>query len=119
MERALHVRADELGRTVDRTIDVRFGGKMDDRLGLVFGENALDGGLIDDVSVDKDMARIVERGAQGIQIARISQFVQIHDPDRPFGDALPDETAPDKSSAAGDKNGVHRRSIVIHAIGVL
>ena len=107
LERALHVCADELGRPVDRPIDVRLGREVHDRRGLEQGEHPLDGLAIGDVALDKRVTRIGDGRLQRVEIARVCQLVEVDHAAGPFGEALPDETTADETGAAGDQNCVH------------
>ena len=65
------------------------------------------------------MARVVDRGAEGIQIAGVGQLVQIHHADRLLGNALPHETASDEAGAAGDEDGLHGGVVVVVKAGAI
>ena len=55
-EGADDIRLDEVFRTMDAAVDVRFGGKIDDGAGAVFGEQVRHEVEVADVAVDEDMA---------------------------------------------------------------
>jgi hypothetical protein len=57
--------------------------------------------------VDEGVARVVLNIGKRIEIARVGQFIQIDYPAGLFRQQLPDETASDETSSAGDKDGIH------------
>ncbi|MDO8500612.1 MAG: hypothetical protein Q7S20_02105 [Gemmatimonadaceae bacterium] len=77
-EGADHVRIDEIGRSVDRPVDVRLGGGVDDRVWACRGKQLADAVPVTDVEPMKLTALIFDVG-QRFQIAGIGQLVNVDD----------------------------------------
>ncbi|OPZ01128.1 MAG: hypothetical protein BWZ10_03514 [candidate division BRC1 bacterium ADurb.BinA364] len=97
----------ERRRIVDRTIDMGFGGEVDDPVRLVRGEGGFDGLAVGDVSLDEGESRIVQDILEAGQIARIGQFVQNGDSPVCFPQSQTNEIGADESRAPRDEHGRH------------
>ena len=52
---------------------------MHDGIDVMLGQQALDQRTVHNVALHKNVARIIGHGQQVLRIARIGQFIQIHD----------------------------------------
>ena len=77
-ERAVDVGFNERGRAVNRAVNMAFCGKMHNRTWLMFGKQAVEQCCIADVTLHEQVPGIILQGFQGIEIACVSQFIQIH-----------------------------------------
>src|ERR1700749_173619 len=100
----LDVGPNESRRTVDRAVDMRLGGEVEHRIGIEFLEDAGYGHPVADVGLAKGVARIALCGAQGAQICRVGQLVDIENGDVKVPDQQPADRRTDKSGAAGYQN---------------
>ncbi len=106
-QRADHIRLHERRRAIDRTVDVRFGREIHDRIGLVFVEQFRDEHFVADIALHEDMIRIVAHRLERIEIARVREQVEIDDAIAAFAQKAEHEIAADKPGAAGDQKGFH------------
>jgi hypothetical protein len=95
---------DEIGRAVDRAVNMGFGRQMHHCARPVFGKNAGDRLPVADIRLLEDMARIVARVAQGFQIASIGQLVEIDDCLAGLGDQLANHCRSDEAGTACNDN---------------
>ena len=79
LKRAQYVRYDELRRVVDRAVDVRLGGEVDDRRRPVLRERPIDRGPVGDVALDEDVVWVAAHRFQRIEVAGVGQGVEIDD----------------------------------------
>ena len=84
---------------------------MHHRVDVVLVQEAAHQGAVQDVALHKHVPGIVLQGAQAGEVARVSQFVQVHDLlDRHaalgacLSQQVVDEVGADKASSAGDKD---------------
>ena len=70
---------DELGRTVDRTIDMALGGKIHDRIGLVLLEQLAERLCFADALTLECIAGVFSNACQRFKIGSVGQFVDIDD----------------------------------------
>ena len=110
-QRADDVRLHELGRTVDRTVDVRLGREVHDRVRLMLAKEPLDERAVADVAVREDVVAVVAHGSQRVKIAGVRQLVEIDDALAAPGERIEHEVRADEAGAAGDEKSLH----VIHA----
>ena len=105
--RAADVRLDEVRCIVDRAVDVRFGGEVDDSIAATHGGD--DFVPVDDVAADERVARIVCDVAQIVEVARVRERVEVDDGNvGALGEDVADEVAADESRAAGDQEPSHQ-----------
>ena len=101
-EGADEVGLDERIRAVDRAIDMAFGGKVHDHVGLRIGEEPAHRRRIDDVGFDKAIAGIPgDRGERG-KIAGIGQLVDDDDAVRRLGDQVSNHRRADEAGSSRD-----------------
>ena len=108
--RAENVRLEKDLRRVDRTVDVRFRGEVDDGVDRRFVKQRKDRVAVGDVRSDKAEAVVFQRGRQRFKIARVGQRVQ---PDHAqLGvpvEHIIDKVGTDKAGSAGDKQRIHSK----------
>src|SRR5262249_49151659 len=99
------IRANEFGRAIDRTVDVRLGGKMDDSTEPMAFEYPSDGGRIADVDSLEAVSVIVSNLGDGIGVPRVRQLVDVdHDLGR-VRDQLTDYGGADEPRTSRNYNG--------------
>ena len=104
-----HIGVDEIGRAVDRTIDMAFGGKMHHGVGRKVRKYAPDRALVADVRGAEPELAVAAHGIEGGEVAGISQLVDDeHLVTRVFQE-VPHHRRPDKSRPTGD-NDLHGNS---------
>jgi len=83
---------------------MRLGGKMDNRIDLLLGKNPLDQSSVTDISLDEAVTGIILDPVQIFRIARVSQFVEVHQPgaDIPSLEHQMHEIRADKAATAGN-----------------
>ena len=86
---------------------MRLGGEMDDRRGPLLGKRLIDRRPVGDVGLDESMRRAVDHRLERIEVARISQGVEIGDAGLPLGDRGPHETTADEAGATSHKDRLH------------
>ena len=79
MEGADDVGLDKVFRAVDGTVDMRFGSEIDDRARLMFSQQFGDQSAVADVALDEDMATVTLEAGEVLQIAGVSEFVEVDD----------------------------------------
>src|SRR5208282_1130081 len=104
VECAVHVCADEIVGAVDGAIDVALGGEMNDGAGLFAPQQVEQKIAIDNVALLEAIARMGFDGAQVVEIACVSQLVEIQDAGRFRGNPLEDKVRANEASATSDKN---------------
>ena len=100
-EGAEDVGGDELARGLDRAVDVRLGGEVDD--GVAALDRAPDGVAVGDVALDQ-LEAIGRQALEVLAPARVGELVE--HPDRVLREALEaivDEARADEAGAAGDE----------------
>jgi hypothetical protein len=88
--------------------------EIDHGAGLVLGQQLLDQGAVANVALHKDVAWIVLHRGQGLQIARVGEFVEVEHGLIAAGDPVDYEIAADEPGAASNENShvsVKRRSL--------
>lgn len=95
-----HVGLDEGARAFDRTIDMAFGREVQHRVRLMFLQQASHERAVADVALDEDMVGIAFQRRQRVQIARISERVEIDHAD-PARDRLQNKISADEAGPAG------------------
>ncbi|CAM5367949.1 hypothetical protein RLIN73S_00790 [Rhodanobacter lindaniclasticus] len=108
-----HVGLHELGRAVDRAVDVRFGGEIHDGIGLVFGQQLRHQRAVADVALYENVTRITLQRGQRIEVAGIGELVQV-DHAQAVGHRLQHEIRADETGAAGDQQGPGMKGWVVH-----
>ena len=104
IEGADHIGLDELGWGVDGAVDVAFRREIDHRAGAVCVQQRVDRRAVADVAPHKNMPCIPLQWPQVVQIARVSQFVEIDDGLIARRQPVQDEIGADEPRAAGDQN---------------
>src|ERR1051326_1848435 len=94
---------DEGRGVMDRTVDVTFRGKMQHRVRLVPGEDALHGGGVADVGALERVARIAGDARERFQVRRISELVDVEDR-KAVGHQPPARGRADEPRASGDQH---------------
>jgi hypothetical protein len=96
-------------RSIDRSIHVRFGGKVDNADRSMLGEQAIDQLAVEDVTLDESVL-VTIRSRDRIRIPGVSQKIQIDDALGSPSDKLSNETTADKTGTAGDQESIcHRK----------
>jgi hypothetical protein len=111
-EGAQHVGLHEVFGTVDRTIDMRFRGKVHNCTRFVLGQQAVDEGAVADVALHEDVFRIALERREGLEVACVGQLVEVHDRLFAVGDPVEYEIGADEASAAGNQNHGRLNSLV-------
>jgi hypothetical protein len=102
MEGAIDIGLDEVLRAMNGTIDMGFGGKIDDGARLILPQPLQHTCCIADVTMDEKMALVTLQALQVGQVARISQFIHIDDWLIACCQPVKDKIAADETGAAGD-----------------
>jgi hypothetical protein len=68
---------------------------------------------VSDIAVDKRVQRIGTRGVQRIQVAGVSQPVEIENSASPVRDKLPDKATSDEATTAGNQNALHENTLSV------
>src|SRR4029078_2316459 len=89
---------------MDRAVDMALGGKIDDRIGPVRGQQCLDGRAIADVGAHEMMIGVVLERGQTAEIACVSQLVDVDNGLVACRAPVEDEIGADKSGSAGDQD---------------
>jgi len=101
-ERADNVRVDERLGAIDRSIDMRFGGEVHDRIGMPIGEDASHGAGVRDVGAHERHARVFQRLLQVEEAARVRQLVDNDEAMGGFGERVVDEIGADEAGSTCD-----------------
>jgi hypothetical protein len=100
---------DELGRPMNGAIDMGLGGKVDDGPRLMLCKELRNEFGIANIATDEGMAGIPLQGGEVLEVARISELVEINDGVVLKSDPVEDEVGTDEAGAAGNEDGgVHR-----------
>ena len=97
----------ELGRAIDRAIDVGFGGEVDDCHWLMRGEDALHECAITDIAMLEGIVRMRGDIGQRVGVAGIGQRIEVDDAVTTQGEHVEDEIAADETGTAGDQYSFH------------
>ncbi len=100
---------DERAGAVDRAVDVRLGGEVHHRVGLVLLENAADLVGVANIDVLEVIAGAVAGLGERFEVAGVGQLVDVDDLVVGFADQLPDHGGPDETGASCQQN-LHERS---------
>jgi len=92
---------DELTGTVDRAVDVAFGGEVHHRIGLVLGQKRGHQRSIADVAMHEHVVRVALQRRQRMQVAGVGQGVEVDDPDA-AGYGFEHEVAANEAGTAGN-----------------
>ena len=84
IERADDIGFHEIGRSINRTVHMAFGGKMHDRIGFVTGKNRIQRFAIANIDLFKAVIRFVSDRSHIVQASGIGQRVQIDDVKTPL-----------------------------------
>ena len=76
-ERAGDVGLDEWRRIVNRSVDVRFGGKVDDRRRTALVKHRIHRRSVGDIRLNELNARILQRIVDAGQVSGVSQLIEI------------------------------------------
>src|SRR5580698_4917770 len=99
-----HIGSDEIVGAQDRAIDMRFRGKVHQRVDLVLLEQRSYSGLIANVAFDEQIARVVRNVRKIVNIARIGQGVEYHHPALArMGQPVVDEVRADETRTSGNE----------------
>src|SRR5262249_14108778 len=106
---AKNVGADERSGIVDAAIDVRFGGEVDDAVGIFGGSP--DHVAVGNAAVDEAVARVPLQVAQVGQVARVGQAIKVdHGDIRGRFQQVADEIAADETATARYQNRNHEKT---------
>jgi hypothetical protein len=83
-----------------------FGGEVYDRPRFVLIEEFLKGTAVGDIALDESVPVIVRHTVEIVEIAGVSQLIEIQDGRRPFPHFLQDKVRSDKSCATSDENSI-------------
>ena len=108
-ERADDVGLDEVLGPVDGAVYMRLGRKIHHRAGLVLGQQSSHQLRVTDVPLHKDMARIPLHTVQIVQIARISELVEVDHGLTGGSEPVKDKVGANETRAAGYQN--HREAV--------
>lgn len=89
---------------IEPTVDVRFGGKIDDGAGLVLGQELGDEVEITDVALDENMPGITVDRSEVLQVAGVGQRIEIDDFFVRLSQPVEDKIAADETGAAGNED---------------
>ena len=95
---------DKIRRTVNGTVDMGLGRQVHDRIGFEACEHGADGGLVDDIGLDKLIAAVGRDAGQRLEVAGVSQLVQVEHFMLSVLNQVPDQGRANKSGTAGDEN---------------
>ena len=104
--RPLHVGGDEVHGTVDRAVDMGFGGEMDHRMRPRYGKDATHRAPVSDIGMFQAVVRRIQRRTDGLRMSRIGQQVQGHDLFAGFHQP-PHHTGADEARPAGHQYSFH------------
>ena len=107
-----HARADDIGvneieRSVDAAIDMRFGREIDDRIKLMLGHERIHLIGICDIGFEKFVAfaMFLDHAVQIGEISRVSEHIDVGDVRRlVMLQNVPNKVAPDESTATGHED---------------
>jgi len=102
-ERADHVGPDEIGRTVDRAIDVALGREVHHRVGVVRGEHLAHRRGISDVGLHQDMAVMVPSLLERILGGGVGHFVDVDHDVAGLADQMADHGGADEPATSGQQ----------------
>ena len=100
-----NIGGDKIGRSVDRTVDMRFGGEIYNRGGTVLAQQFCRKLDIANVTLDENMVRIFANARKAVAIPGISELIQIDDGPEPEGKPVEDEIGADETSTTRDEHG--------------
>ena len=103
-ERADDVGLDERGGAMDRTVDVRFGGEVDDGARTVLREQRRDQRAVADVAAHEIMPRVIGQRREVAQVAGVGEQVEIDHRLAGRGEPVQHEVGADEAGAAGDQD---------------
>ncbi len=95
---------DELGRAVDRAVDVGLGGQMHDGVRLKLQQRLADPLTIGDVGLEELIAWVVFHSYQRLQVAGIGQFVQVEHAVLGIENEVADQCGADEPGSTGNEN---------------
>ena len=105
---AQHVALDEDLGVLDAAVNVALGGKVDDIIGVILGDQVGDQGLVADVALHEDVAGVALDVLQVLQVAGVGQLVQIDEADvLVLLQHVMHKVGADETGTAGNKIGFH------------
>ena len=105
VEGAHDVGLDELARAVDGAVHMAFGREVDHRTRPMLGQQAVDQGAVADVALHQLVACVALQAGQSFGVARVGQFVEVHDRLITGSQPVQYEVGANKTCAAGHQNG--------------
>ena len=102
-EGADDVGLDEVGRPVDRAVDMAFGRQMHHRVGIVGREHLAHRGGVGDVGLDQDMAVVPKTFLQRVFRGGVGHLVDIDDDVIGVAQQVAHHGGADKSASAGQQ----------------
>jgi hypothetical protein len=94
---------DKRARSLDRAVDVAFGGKVHDPVGRKFGEMPLQGGRVANVGAHPLVARMVGQVVERAEASGIGEYIEIEDGVALVAHEEADEIGSDEAGTAGDE----------------
>jgi hypothetical protein len=96
---------DEIFRSVNAAVDVRFSGEIDDSARPVFGQQARDQIEVADISFDKHVAVIIFQACQIVWIPGVGQDIQVDNLFTGSGKPVDNKIAANESGTTGNEYG--------------
>ena len=97
-----HVGLDELGRAVDRAVHVGLGGEVHHRSRAELPKYLVQASSVADIDLVEPIARRLRDRAQRLEIAGISELVEVGDLVRRAVDQVPDHCRADETGSASN-----------------
>src|SRR5271155_1650368 len=98
-----HIGADEIIRSQDRAIDMRFRRKVHQRIDAELLDQIAHGALVADVAAHEHVARIALQACEIFKVPRVGQGIEYHDaPLACAFEPMADEVRADEAGAPGD-----------------
>ena len=104
VHRAGDVGVQELFGPVDRSVDVAFGGEVDDGVGLMVGESGVDGVGVADVDLEVPVPFVAGDGGDAAVGRGVGHGVDVDDGVVGGGDEVTDDGGADEAASAGDED---------------
>ena len=97
---------EEDGGVFNAAVDMAFGSKVDDSIGVLFFKEAVNPVTVTDVQLDKTEVGIVHNRLKGGKVAGIGELIQADDAIiRMCGKHVEDEVGADETGTTGDNDG--------------
>ena len=97
------------------TIDVAFGGKVDDGSGLMLCQQAGQQSAVTNIALHKGVARIALQAGQSFRVARVGEFVEVDDRLLRTSQPVENEIGADEAGAASNEDHIYFNSYVVRS----